>query len=224
MIKTTIFAEALMSNREFKNARINGEAVGVLNAKLWGNAVKACRLPSYRIRSERYNAMRNSDDCTVDQSALYDALKKVIDLIGEVNGRKLNIHNVAEEFISASAKLKAVDISIEMADARLAKNQAKKAFDDNPSDENATALEAAINEVKRLEGEPGNCKKIMEVVSESAFIKAVEVVLGDAILGETMKTAEEVASEEAAKKAERKARQKAKRQAAAIAKKAAQNA
>ena len=216
----TIFAQALIDNRNYKNAKINGEAVGVTNARLWANAVKACRLPAYAIRSARYNAMGNAEDVTIDQSPLYDAIRPVIDLIGEINGRKLNSKNVAEELIANVMKFRVIDTSVEMADARFQYRQAKKDFEENPSDEKATLVDTLKEEVKRLEGLPGNCKRIPEIVSESAFVKAVEIVLGDVVKGESIKTAEQVKAEEDAKKAAAKAKKQAKRQAAAIAKKA----
>lgn len=218
----SIFAQALIDNRNYKNAKINGEAVGVTNARLWANSVKACRLPAYAVRSARYNAMGNTEDVAIDQTPLYNAIRPVIDLIGEINGRKLNAKNVAEELIANVMKFRVIDTSVEMADARFNYKQAKKAFEENPTDENATKVDMLKDEVKRLEGLPGNCKRIPEIVSESAFVKAVEIVLGDVVKGESIKTAEQVKAEEEAKKVAAREKQRAKRQAAAIAKKQAE--
>ena len=57
----SIYAEALSVNREYKNARINGEVVGVANARNWSALVKACRLPAYAVRKYRYDNMNHSD-------------------------------------------------------------------------------------------------------------------------------------------------------------------
>ena len=213
-IHMSIFAEALISNRDFKNARINGEAVGVGNARKWSAMVKAMRLPAYAIRVYRYNHM--GDEATVepcDQTPLYNALKPVLDTIGAVNGAKLNSHNIAEEIIAAAMRMRVIDTTPEMAHARAEKRAAKKFLDENPTEEAQALYDAAVEEVKSLEEMPGNCKRIYEIQSESAFLRTVEIILGDAILKQTLKSAEQVAAEEEAKRKARRDRTAAKKSA-----------
>lgn len=210
----TIFAEALISNRDYKNARINGEAVGVTNARVWATAVKALRIPAYAIRVYRYNHMGDAEAVApCDQSPLYTALKPVLDMVGVVNGAQLDAHNCAEEIISNALRFRVIDITPEMAHARAEKREAKKALDEDESADNQANYDHWEAEVKRLESEPGNCKHIPEIQSESAFVKAVEILLGDAITKQSLKSAEQVAAEEEAKKAERKAKAKARKKA-----------
>jgi hypothetical protein len=217
----TIFAEALVDNREYKNARINGEAVGVANSRKWIAAVKAIRLPAYAVRVHRYNNMGEAETVAkCDETPVYNAIAPVLDMVGIVNGAKLNAHNVAEEIIANALRFRVIDITPEMAHARCEKRLAKKAMDENENEETIAAYDNWVEEVKRLEGEPGNCKRIPEIVSESAFVKSVEILLGDAINKQAMKSAEEVAAEEEAKRAARREATKAKR----AAKKAAKNA
>ena len=215
----TIFAEALVVNRDYKNARINGNAVGVANARAWANAVKAMRIPAYAIRVYRYNNMGMADEVAkCDETPLYSAIFPVLDMIGEVNGFKLNAKNVAEEIIANALRFRVIDISNDMAHARLEKRRAKKDMDEEENEETIAAYEKWADEVKRLEEEPGNCKRIPEIVSESAFVKAVEILLGDAIKKQAMKSAEEVAAEEAARKKARNERAHARKAAKAKAK------
>lgn len=210
----SIFAEALINNREFKNARVNGEAVGVANSRKWIAAVKAIRIPAYAVRVYRYNHMGDAETVTpCDQSALYDALRPVIDMIGVVNGAKLDIANVAEEIISNAMRFRVIDITNEMAHAREEYRLARKAMNEEEADESVAHYEACKAEVTRLEELPGNCKRIPEIQAESAFVKAVEILLGDAITKQEAKSAEQVAAEEEAKKADRKARAKARKDA-----------
>lgn len=210
----SIFAEALINNREFKNARVNGEAVGVANSRKWIAAVKAIRIPAYAVRVYRYNHMGDAETVTpCDQSALYDALRPVIDMIGVVNGAKLDIANVAEEIISNAMRFRVIDITNEMAHAREEYRLARKAMNEEETDESVAHYEACKAEVTRLEELPGNCKRIPEIQAESAFVKAVEILLGDAITKQEAKSAEQVAAEEEAKKADRKARAKARKDA-----------
>ena len=210
----TIFAEALVDNREYKNARINGNAVGVANARKWVNAVKAIRLPAYAVRVYRYNNMGEAEAVAkCDESPVYNAIAPVLEMVGEVNGAKLNAHNVAEEIIANALRFRVIDITNEMAHARLEKRLAKKAMEEDENEETIAEFDKWADEVKRLEEEPGNCKRIPEIVSESAFVKAVEILLGDAIKKQAMKSAEEVAAEEEAKRRARREKTAAKKAA-----------
>lgn len=210
----TIYAEALADNRNYKNARMDGKAIGVPESRTWNNAVKALRIPAYTVAQYRHANLANAEIATpCDLSPLYTALHTVLDLIGEVNGAKLHAENIAEIVIANASRIRTIDISNEMAAARYEKRQAKKALDENDSAENQTAYDNAKAEVERLESLPGNCKKLFEINAESAFIKAVEVALGDAITGQCMKSAEQVAAEEEAKRQARRARTAAKKAA-----------
>lgn len=221
MNNMTIFAEALVNNREYKNARINGPAVGVANSRKWIAAVKAIRLPAYAVRVYRYNNMGEAEVVAkCDETPVYAAIAPVLEMVGEVNGAKLNAHNVAEEIIANALRFRVIDITNEMAHARLEKRLAKKAMDEDENEETIANYDKWADEVKRLEEEPGNCKRIPEIVSETAFVKAVEILLGDAIKKQAMKSAEEVAAEEEAKRRARREKTAAKK----AAKKAAANA
>jgi hypothetical protein len=214
MNNLSIFAEALVDNREYKNARINGEAVGVANSRKWANAVKAIRMPAYAVRVYRYNHMGEAETVAMcDESAVYNAIAPVLEMVGIVNGAKLNSHNVAEEIISNVLRFRVIDTSNEMAHARLEKRLAKQAMDEDENEDTIAKFDHWTEEVKRLESEPGNCKRIPEIVSESAFVKAVEILLGDAISKQAMKSAEEVAAEEEARRQARREATKAKRAA-----------
>ena len=206
----SIYAEALVANRNFKNAKVDGTAVGIMNARHWSTLVKACRLPAYAVRKYRYDNMGEANEVApCDQTALYNAIRPVIDLIGDVNGDKLNAKNIAEEFIAISTRFRTIDITVEMASARNNMREARKAMIADETADNITAYEAAKAEVERLEAMPGNCKRIVEIQSESAFVKAVEIALGDAISKQTLRSVEEIIAEKEAREAERKAKRKA---------------
>lgn len=210
----SIFAEALVNNREYKNARVNGEAVGVSKSRQWIAAVKSLRLPAYAVRVYRYNHMGDAEAVAqCDQTPLYSALAPVLEMVGTVNGAKLNSRNVAEEIISNAVRFRVIDITPEMAHARCDLREARKAMAEEETEETISAYETAKAEVARLEELPGNCKRIAEIQSETSFVKAVEILLGDAILKQSMKSVEQVAAEEEAKRAERRAKTKAKKEA-----------
>lgn len=203
----SIYAEALINNREYKNARVNGEAVGVANARTWATAVKALRIPAYAIRVYRYNHMGDTEVVTpCDQTALYNALKPVLEMVGIVNGAKLDAHNCAEEIISNAMRFRTIDISEDMAHAHNERRLAKSALLEEETDENQANYDYWDNECKRLEALPGNCKRIPDIQAEATFTKAVEILLGDAITKQAAKSAEEVAAEEEARRQARRAK------------------
>lgn len=211
---TTIYAEALSDNRNYKNARMDGKTIGVSESRTWNNAVKAMRYPAYAIAQYRHANLANTEVVApCDLSPLYTALRAVLDLVGEVNGAKLHAENIAEVVIANASRIRTIDISNEMATARYEKRQAKKALDEDDTVENQTAYDNAKAEVERLESEPNNCKKLFEINAESAFVKAVEIALGDAINGQCMKTAEQVQAEEEAKRQARRAKTAEKKKA-----------
>lgn len=211
----TIYAQALADNRNYKNARIDGKLVGIPEARKWIAAVKAIRLPAYAIRQTRHDTMGSAEVATpIDMGRFYTALNGVLVLVGEVNGANLHAENLADEIIAQAVRIRTIDITNEMAEARYNKREAYRVMTEEETDENKAAYEAACTEVERLEAEPNNCKKIFEVQTESAFVKAVEIVLGDAITNQTMKSAEQVAAEEEARRQARRAKTAAKRAAA----------
>ena len=206
----SIYAEALISNMEYKNARINGEAVGVNNARNWANLLKASLAPAYDIRKYRWDNMGNKEVVApCNQTPLYDAIRPIIALIGEVNGDKLNAENVAEEFIAHAMKIKAYDTSAEMAHARHMKQSAYAALKEETSAEKQAEFDHWEAEVKRLESLPGNCTRKPFMQSETTFIKNVEIALANAITKQTMRPRAEIEAEKAARKAERDAKRKA---------------
>lgn len=210
--KTTLIAQALADNRNYKNARINANILGsVSEARKWQSAVKTLRLQAYNIYKHNHDAMSNATNVKpINLNKFYDDIRKVLELIGDVNGFKLNANNCAQAIIAVSAKIKTIDITPEMAHAHNEKSLAKKALKNAMTDEEIkeaeTNLDKWTEEVETLESEPGNCKKIFDVQSETAFIKSVEILLGDAITKQSMRTVEDIQAEIDAKKAERKAK------------------
>lgn len=209
---TTIFAEALTENNQLKKGIITGESVGVKNAREWNNAIKAMRMPAYCVREYRYNHMGDENAATVDQTAFFESLRVIVDMIGEVNGAKLNPANLAEEIYAHSMKRRAIDLTREMAHARRLYRDAIKAKNEDENEDTIATFEQCKAEVKRLEDIPGNCKYIPEAQSESYFVKNVIITLSDAVCKQCAKSSEQIMAEEQARKEARAARAKARKQ------------
>ena len=210
----SIYAEALVSNREFKSARINGESVGVTASRVWIASVKSMLIPAYAVYKYRYDHMGDAEKAaTVDQSALYDALHNVLNFVGEVNGAKLNAYNMAESIISCAVRFRVIDTSDAMAHAHCERNIARKRLNNDDTPENQAAYDKWADECARLENLPGNCKRIVEIQSESAFVRNVELMFGDAILKQSLRSVEDIQAEKAALKSARAEKRKANKQA-----------
>ena len=206
----SIYAEALVSNREFKSARINGESVGVTASRVWIASVKAMLIPAYAVYKYRYDHMGDAEKAaTVDQSALYDALHTVLNFIGDVNGAKLNAYNMAESIVSCAVRFRVIDTSDEMAHAHCERRSALKALNDNDTPEHQANYDKWADECTRLENLPGNCKRVVEIQSESTFVRNVELMFGDAILKQSLRSVEDIQAEKDALKAERAKKRKA---------------
>ena len=206
----SIYAESLVSNREFKSARINGEIVGVTAARVWIAAVKSMLIPAYSIYKYRYDHMSNTEKTApVNQSPLYDALRVVLNFVGDVNGAKLNAANIAENVIACAVRFRVIDTSEDMAHARCEKRLALKALNDDDTPEHQTNYDKWAEECKRLESLPGNCKRIVEIQTESAFVRNVELMLGDAILKQSLRSVDDILAEKAALKQARADRRRA---------------
>lgn len=210
----SIYAEALISNLDYKSARVNGEAVGVSNARKWSTAVKSMLLPAYAIREYRYNHMGDAEKVApCDETKLYEALKVVLEMVGEVNGMKLDAHNCAEEIIANAMKFRVIDTTPEMAHAHSQKRLAKKAMTEDENEDTIAEFEKWEEECARLEELPGNCKRIPDIQAEGTFVKAVEHLLGAAITKQKAKSVEEIMAEKEAKRQARRAKTAAKKEA-----------
>lgn len=206
----SIYAETLISNMEYKNACIDGKAVGVTEARNWRALVTSCLAPAYDIRKYRWDNMGNTEVVApCNQTPLYDAIRPIIALIGDVNGDRLNAENVAEEFIANAMKIRVIDTSNEMAHAHSMRKSARAKLSEDASDENQANYDHWNAECKRLEALPGNCKRIPYMQAESTFVKNVEMALANAITKQTMRPRAEIEAEKAARKAERDAKRRA---------------
>lgn len=213
MTKTnTIIAEALADNRNYKNAKIDGKTIGVAEARAWQAMIKALRMPAYAIAKAQHDNMGATEVKDVDMTDFFNALRPIINAIGEVNGAKLFPENCAQTLIAQAVKIRIIDISDEMAHARSEYREANKVKDE--SEEKMQAYENAKAEVKRLEGLPNNCKRLFGSEDEAPFIRKIEIALGDAINGQMMKPVEQVIAEDEARHAARRAKTAAKKAAA----------
>jgi len=208
----------------YKNKRINPTTLGDATlASKWSNTVKALKMTAYKVWVDRHDNVGNSDWTPISQNCVYANVKELVEMIGEVNGMKLNMSTIAEMAIGMSFRAESIDITEEMAHARCEKKKAKAKLDEEDTEENQANYDKWVDEVKRLESTSGNCKNRFTANRDNDFIKKFELTIGDAIAEQNARPAEEIEAEKAAKEAERKAKAKA-RKAAAKAKAKAEKA
>ena len=222
----SIYAQALTFNRDFAKNQINAKTIGFAEYCTWKQAIFAVLVEAYKVEEYRHNHMGDAEEVKrCDMNGLYDALRPVIKLIGEVNGDTLNPANIAEAIPSGAMRLVKIDISPEMAHARCEYLKAKKNHDNaeqgKMSDAEFIAELSRLDKIKndakaevdRLEALPGNCKLDPDMQTESAFAKFIHAKLGDAILKQKARPTESVLADKAKREADRKAKRKANKQA-----------
>lgn len=210
----SIYANTLSTIANTKAVKLNGAICGspadYLKLK---NTISAIRLPAYSVYAQRFDNAKNNTTNTVDMSALYTSVRALCDLIGEVNGAPIHPENVAELIIAQSFRIRSIDLTPEMAHAHALLKSAKERFEDDPTEENETAVEEQKVICKNLEATPGNCRDLREAVSEGVFVTKIARLMGAVINEQRAKSVEEIMAEESARKEKRKAQAKARKAA-----------
>ena len=225
MSKTmSVYAEKLSEKAEFagKYARMNKETLGE-NFPVWKSTIVDCLPEAYKVYEARHNNGM-SENVTIDTSALYTKVNAIRNLIGEVNGLKLNSALLAETMVGASHTTRKACFSNDSAaaDCDLASAQASmrvvKARPVNATFTEAakaqaiakaqTAIDTAKARIDSLMQSAGNYRDVPCPVSESAFLSKVEVELRTIVNQQNAKTWEQVQAEKKALNEARKARRK----------------
>lgn len=182
------------------------------------NALLALRFPAYKAWKVRFDNASNAEKVTVDLAPVYAVLKPLCEKLGDVNGAPLHAENLVELCLEEAHYIHKIDVTPEMAHKHYLRKEAMRHYNENPTEENATALATLKDECKILENTPGNCKDSHEPKKEEAFIRDISRKLGNIINKQQAKSAEQVQAEEAERKEAMKARAKARKEAAKKAK------
>lgn len=222
----SIYAQALAFNKQFKKNKINAGSLGFAEFSAWKKAIVNALNAAYKVAEYRHNNMGNKDIIKAcDMTPVYEAIRPIIRLIGEVNGDTLRAENVAEMFVAKSIRYRGIDITEAMAHARCNYTSARDAFNnaeqgtmsDKDFEAKLARLEKAKDdaeaEVKRLEDEPGNTKNIPDMQSETTFIKTIQEALGDAITNQCARPYDEIVADKAAREQARKDKRRANKNA-----------
>jgi hypothetical protein len=222
----SIYAEKLTAKADFsgKYAKLDKATLGD-NYKIWKSTIVDCLSEAYKVYETRHNNGM-VEDVKVDMSALYSKVVEVRNMIGEVNGMKINSALIAEAMIGNSYSFRRAAFSNEAAsaDCDLASAQASmRTINARPitntftEEAKAIAVEKAqsvidsakarIDELAQI---AGNYRDVPTPVSDSAFLSAIEKELRTIVNKQSAKSWEQVQAEKAALNEARKARRNAK--------------
>ncbi len=216
----SIYAEKLSINAEFagKYAKLTKDTLGD-NYATWKKTIIDCLEVAYDVYEIRHNNGM-ADDVKVDLSALYEKVYAVRDMIGEVNGRKLNSKLIAETLVGISHTFRkaafsndAASAECDLESAKASKRIAEKRPITNSFTEEVKAqaiakaqkaVDDANTRIDELSKIAGNYRDIPCPVSETLFLNNAEKELRTIVCGQNAKPYAEVMAEKKAQNDARK--------------------
>ena len=216
----SIYAEKLTAKADFagKYAKMTKDVLGD-NYGTWKSAIVDCLGEAYKVYEIRHNNGM-AETVNIDMSALYAKVAVVRNLIGEVNGMKINSALIAETMIGVSHTFRKACFSNEAAHADCTLDSAK-AVKRNIEKRPVTAtfteeakakaiaqaqtdINNAMARIDELMQVAGNYRDVPQPVSETMFLVNVEKELRTIVNNQSAKSWEQVQAEKQALKEARK--------------------
>ena len=204
--------EALVYNNRFASIKVDGDQIGVEGFANWKNLITDLHRASYKAYVVCENSGLTAESTSIDKTEIFNAIRSILALIGDVNGHKLYANaEMAIAMIGYSGRRGNVDApQLQFCISRL--NNAKKELRDAEgvsglADGYVDGLKTRIAE---LEEEKNTLLKTADMrhkqptrTSENAFRLDAEHFLARVISGQLAKTLEELDAEDAERKARR---------------------
>lgn len=216
--------DALVYNNRFASARVDGEQIGVENFSAYKTLVEKLHRASYSAYVVCENSGLKAESNSIDKTEIFNAIREILALIGEVNEHKLVANaEMAIAMIGYSGRRGNKDSGeLQLCLSRLsnARRELSKYENIKVTDEEhkAKVIADMKQAIANLENEKTELLKTADMrikqptrTNFNAFRLDVEHFLARAITGQMAKTLEELDAEEAARKAERAARAKARK-------------
>ena len=150
---------ALVYNNRFANEKITGDQIGVENFETWKTMLENLHRAAYAAYVVCENSGLTAESVSIDKTAVFDAIRPILSVIGDVNGHKLYANaEMAVAMIAYSGKrankdageLQLVNSQISNTKKAIATyekiNVADKAFKESKLSEMNAALEKLIDE------------------------------------------------------------------------------
>lgn len=219
-ISATALQDILSDNNRYASALINAKHIGAEDLKAWTTLVNNLHIAAYRVYVTCENSGLTVDSKSVDKTPVYEALRAILAIIGDVNGHKLYANEeLATLVIGYSGKRGNADSpALQYCLSKLGnrKRELAKAKDINGLEPKyIKSLEDQIAELeeekKELLSSADNRVKKPTRTTANAFRLDLEHRLARVIADQKAKTWEELEAEAEAKRKERRAKTKAKK-------------
>lgn len=215
-------ANCLVYNNRFATAKLNAEQLSPEALKEWTDAIASMHKHAYSIAVKCENEQVKLENPTIDKGALYDSIRAVLSLVGEVNGHRLYANDAIATLVVgyANRRVNADSPELQFVKSRIANNKRLLAIYEKTAGVNPEAIESLRNEIDTLVNqrdallsEADNRHKVVTRTSVNAFRLDAEHLFARIITEQAAKTWDELEAEAEARRAERNARAKARKQA-----------
>ena len=214
--------EVLILNNRFASTKISAEQLSAESFASWKTLISNLHRAAYKVYAVCENSGMKAESASVDKSDVFEALRAILEAIGNVNEHKLYANaEAAIAIIGYAGKRANVDApELQLCKSRIAntKKELRLAESLNGLDPNyilglKSNLEKLEEDKATLMNTADMCYKRPTKTTDNAFRLDVEHFLARVIMGQRAKTLEELDAEEAERKAARKAAAKARKAA-----------
>lgn len=218
----TNIQDVLVLNNRFANVKISAEQISAESFSNWRGLISDLHRAAYKVYAICENNGMKAESDTVDKSGVFDVLRYILGVIGDVNEHKLyaNAESVIA-IISYAGKRANVDApELQLVKSRIANAKKELRLAESLNGLDPNYVSGLQSEIERLEdekfalmSEPDMCYKRPTMTTENAFRMDVEHFLARIITGQLAKTLEELDAEAEERRATRKAAAKARKAA-----------
>lgn len=217
---TTTLAESLVFNNRFATAKLNAEQLGAESFDTWKKIVAQLHRSAYKVYAQCENSGMKVGDTTVDKTEVYDSIRLVLNVLGEVKGHKLYANEEsAIAIVSYAGRRGNVDApELQLCNSRISNAKKEIRLAEGMKGLNPEYIPTLQAKLEELEEERKTLLATADMrykqptkTSDNAFRLDVEHFFARTIEGQLAKTLEELDAEEAKRKEERKAKAKARK-------------
>lgn len=231
MEKTMSIYEAITAGTTVKNsakARVNSAKVGIDAFANWKAAENAAFEAFYNYADARRKSARAGENAVVNpeiETAAFAALRKILALIGDVNGHKLYANDAMLNAVAGCTMVSTKPLAGEaltqesiVKNLRTEVNGISNGMNPEYVAKITSDYEVAKIRLAELKKEAGSCTTVHTRVSANKFYTSLETELATIINAQDAMSWEELEAAEAARKAERDAKRRANKNAKKAAK------
>ena len=210
----------LVYNNRFANVKISAEQLSAESFAEWKTLVSNLHRAAYKVYSLCENNGLKAESSSVDKSEVFDCIRSILEVVGEVNSHKLYANaETAIAIIGYAGKRANVDApELQLCKSRITNAKKELKLSEGLNGISADYISNLNQNLATLEAEKETlmatadmCHKQPTKTSDNAFRLEVEHFFARVITGQLAKTLEELDAEEAARKEARKASAKARK-------------